>query len=202
LRYRSGHPQTQCRAAGWRVQRPRLGYLFEQRNWLAGHHSSIAEITFGAYLSVLDYLGDVPWEVHPAAKLYYARLKSRPSFRPLLARPRPLPQARHPLRRPGFLSPANADCVVPIFPASGPNLIPGAAPPLSPSVQQLVDPKSPSVEACFATLGQRKLDEQMKPQIDVGRGRQGYAQARNCCHRRANPGAARRQGCRPRHLVG
>ena len=34
---------------------------------------------------MLDYLGDVPWEAHPAAKLYYARLKSRPSFRPLLA---------------------------------------------------------------------------------------------------------------------
>jgi hypothetical protein len=53
LRYRSGHPQTQCRAAGWHVQCPRLGYLFEQRNWLAGHHSSIADITVGAYLSVL-----------------------------------------------------------------------------------------------------------------------------------------------------
>jgi glutathione S-transferase len=33
---------------------------------------------------VLDYLGDVPWEKHPEAKLWYARIKSRPSFRPLL----------------------------------------------------------------------------------------------------------------------
>jgi hypothetical protein len=33
----------------------------------------------------LDYLGDVPWEEHPVAKEWYARLKSRPSFRPLLA---------------------------------------------------------------------------------------------------------------------
>jgi glutathione S-transferase len=61
-----------------------VGYLFEQRNWLAGDHISLADIAAGAHLSVLDYLGDVPWEAHPAAKLYYARLKSRPSFRPLL----------------------------------------------------------------------------------------------------------------------
>ena len=62
-----------------------VGYLFEQRNWLAGDHISLADIAAGAHLSVLDYLGDVPWEAHPAAKLWYARLKSRPSFRPLLA---------------------------------------------------------------------------------------------------------------------
>jgi FAD/FMN-containing dehydrogenase len=30
------------------------------------------------------YLGDVPWEDHPEAKLWSARFKSRPSFRPLL----------------------------------------------------------------------------------------------------------------------
>ena len=62
-----------------------IGYLFEQRNWLAGDRISLADIAAGAQLSVLDYLGDVPWEAHPAAKLWYARLKSRPSFRPLLA---------------------------------------------------------------------------------------------------------------------
>ena len=62
-----------------------VGFLFEQRNWLAGDHISLADITAGAHLSVLDYLGDVPWEAHPGAKLWYARLKSRPSFRPLLA---------------------------------------------------------------------------------------------------------------------
>jgi glutathione S-transferase len=62
-----------------------VAFLFEQRNWLAGDHISLADITAGAHLSVLDYLGDVPWEAHPGAKLWYARLKSRPSFRPLLA---------------------------------------------------------------------------------------------------------------------
>jgi glutathione S-transferase len=62
-----------------------VGFLFEQRNWLAGDHISLADAAAGAQLSVLDYLGDVPWEAHPGAKLWYARLKSRPSFRPLLA---------------------------------------------------------------------------------------------------------------------
>ena len=35
-------------------------------------------------LSVIDYLGDVPWGEHVGAKNWYARLKSRASFQPLL----------------------------------------------------------------------------------------------------------------------
>lgn len=61
-----------------------VGYLFDQRNWLAGEALSLADIAAAAQFSVLDYLGDVPWDDHPAAKLWYARIKSRPSFRPLL----------------------------------------------------------------------------------------------------------------------
>lgn len=61
-----------------------IGYLFERRNWLAGDALSLADIAAAAQLSVLDYLGDVPWNEHPEAKLWYARIKSRPSFRPLL----------------------------------------------------------------------------------------------------------------------
>lgn len=61
-----------------------IGYLFERRNWLAGETLSLADLAAAAQLSVLDYLGDVPWDDHPEAKLWYARVKSRPSFRPLL----------------------------------------------------------------------------------------------------------------------
>ncbi|MBT4879548.1 MAG: glutathione S-transferase family protein [Alphaproteobacteria bacterium] len=61
-----------------------IGWLSEQRNWLAGDAFSIADIAAAAQLSSLDYFGDVPWEHHPAAKEWYARIKSRPSFRPLL----------------------------------------------------------------------------------------------------------------------
>jgi glutathione S-transferase len=62
-----------------------IGYLIDRRRWLAGDHFSLADITAAAHLSSLDYLGDVPWEEHEAAKEWYARVKSRPSFRPILA---------------------------------------------------------------------------------------------------------------------
>ena len=62
-----------------------IGYLTERRRWLAGENFSLADITAAAHLSSLDYLGDVPWEEHEPAKEWYARIKSRPSFRPLLA---------------------------------------------------------------------------------------------------------------------
>jgi glutathione S-transferase len=62
-----------------------IAYLAERRNWLAGDHFSLADIVAGAQLSTIDYLGDVPWEEHVEAKNWYARIKSRPSFRPLLA---------------------------------------------------------------------------------------------------------------------
>jgi glutathione S-transferase len=61
-----------------------IGYLTERRRWLAGENFSLADITAAAHLSSLDYLGDVPWDDHEAAKEWYARIKSRPSFRPLL----------------------------------------------------------------------------------------------------------------------
>jgi glutathione S-transferase len=62
-----------------------IGYLTERRRWLAGENFSLADITAAAHLSALDYLGDVPWDDHEPAKEWYARIKSRPSFRPLLA---------------------------------------------------------------------------------------------------------------------
>lgn len=62
-----------------------IGYLMEQRTWLAGEVMSLADLTAAAHLSCLDYVGDVPWAQYPAAKEWYVRLKSRPSFRALLA---------------------------------------------------------------------------------------------------------------------
>jgi glutathione S-transferase len=62
-----------------------IGYLAERRRWLAGDHFSVADITAAAHLSAIDYLGDVPWDAHDGAKEWYARVKSRPSFRPILA---------------------------------------------------------------------------------------------------------------------
>jgi len=62
-----------------------ITFLVERRRWLAGDHFSLADISAAAHLSALDYLGDVPWDSHEPAKEWYARIKSRPSFRPLLA---------------------------------------------------------------------------------------------------------------------
>ena len=61
-----------------------IGYLTERRRWLAGDDFSLADIAAAAHLSSVDYLGDVPWEDHEEAKDWYARVKSRPSFRVLL----------------------------------------------------------------------------------------------------------------------
>lgn len=62
-----------------------IGWLTERRKWLAGDAFSLADIAAAAHLSSLDYTGDVPWADHPDAKDWYARVKSRPSFRPVLA---------------------------------------------------------------------------------------------------------------------
>jgi glutathione S-transferase len=62
-----------------------IGWLARQRTWLAGERLSYADLAAAAHLSVADYLGDVPWNEDEAAKTWYARVKSRPAFRPLLA---------------------------------------------------------------------------------------------------------------------
>ena len=60
-------------------------HLLDQREWLAGEELSFADLAAAGHFSVLDYLGEVPWDEFPAAKTWYASLKSRPSFKPLLA---------------------------------------------------------------------------------------------------------------------
>lgn len=62
-----------------------IAFLTREHTWLAGDRFSLADITAASHLSVLDYLGDVPWEHNIRAKEWYAIVKSRPSFRPLLA---------------------------------------------------------------------------------------------------------------------
>jgi glutathione S-transferase len=62
-----------------------IGWLARSRDWLAGEQLTYADLAAAAHLSAVDYLGDVPWNEDEAAKSWYARVKSRPSFRPLLA---------------------------------------------------------------------------------------------------------------------
>jgi glutathione S-transferase len=61
-----------------------IGWLVARRNWLAGDVMTYADLAAAAHLSSVDFLGDVPWAEDEAAKNWYARIKSRPSFRTLL----------------------------------------------------------------------------------------------------------------------
>ena len=62
-----------------------IGWLAEHRRWLAGANLSVADFAAAAMLSTLDFMGDVDWSVSPTAKDWYARIKSRPCFRAILA---------------------------------------------------------------------------------------------------------------------
>lgn len=46
---------------------------------------SLADFAAAAHLSALDFIGDVDWSLSAPAKDWYARMKSRPSFRGVLA---------------------------------------------------------------------------------------------------------------------
>lgn len=83
-----GNPDASAIRAGYANLRPHLeylGWLAETRAWLAGAHVSLADFAAAAHLSALDYIGDVDWSLNEAAKDWYARVKSRPCFRGLLA---------------------------------------------------------------------------------------------------------------------
>ena len=65
-----------------------IGYfdwLAGQNPWLAGQNMSICDLAAAAHLSVLDYFGDISWDKYADIKMWYMKLKSRPSFKPLLA---------------------------------------------------------------------------------------------------------------------
>ncbi|MEC9367804.1 MAG: glutathione S-transferase family protein [Pseudomonadota bacterium] len=84
---RGGSPDMDMVRAGQANLRYHLTYirhLVSQRNWLAGEHLSFADLSAAAHLSCIDYLGDVPWDTAGPARDWYARIKSRPSFRTLL----------------------------------------------------------------------------------------------------------------------
>ncbi|MCA3559595.1 MAG: glutathione S-transferase family protein [Aestuariivirga sp.] len=62
-----------------------ISHLVDHRVWLAGDELSIADLAAAGHISAADYFGDIPWADYPVAKGWYQRVKSRPSFRPLLA---------------------------------------------------------------------------------------------------------------------
>jgi len=62
-----------------------IDYLLDHRTWLAGPTMSLADLAAAAQISIADYLGGIDWKSHEQAKGWYIRMKSRPSFRPLLS---------------------------------------------------------------------------------------------------------------------
>ena len=86
--HRGRQPDSEKLRRGAHALRGRLTFLnalAEQRGNLAGRHLSLADFAAAAHLSAYDYFGDVQWEAVPDLKAWYMRIKSRPSFRPILA---------------------------------------------------------------------------------------------------------------------
>jgi glutathione S-transferase len=59
--------------------------LLDENRWLAGPTFGLADLHAAAQISVADYLGGIDWRGHGQAKTWYSALKSRPTFRALLA---------------------------------------------------------------------------------------------------------------------
>ncbi len=82
-----GSPDSVLIRAGRENLKRYLGYvdwLAARRSYLGGRNLSVADLDVAAHISVLDYLGEVAWEDYQDAKLWYAKIKSRPSFSSLL----------------------------------------------------------------------------------------------------------------------
>ena len=68
----------------YKILMPYLDWLASRRSYLGGRHLSYADLTVAAHLSVLDYLGELNWENLSDIKVWYAKIKSRASFKSLL----------------------------------------------------------------------------------------------------------------------
>lgn len=61
-----------------------IEWLLERRQYLAADTVSLADLSAAAEFSIIDYLGSVPWSDFKTAKLWYSKMKSRPSFKDIL----------------------------------------------------------------------------------------------------------------------
>jgi len=83
-----GYPDSANVKAGAKAIKFHLDYmawLLEQRRWLAGNEMTLADFAAAAHLSCLDYISDVDWNRSDLVKDWYAKIKSRPAFRSILA---------------------------------------------------------------------------------------------------------------------
>ncbi|MDA8585590.1 glutathione S-transferase family protein [Rhodobacteraceae bacterium] len=85
---KEGYPDSANVKSGAKAIKFHLGYigsLLDERRWLAGSELSLADFAAAAHLSTLDYISDVDWNLNTTVRDWYAKIKSRPAFRPLLA---------------------------------------------------------------------------------------------------------------------
>ena len=85
---KEGYPDSKNVKAGARAIKMHLeylGWLLDDRRWLAGPELSLADFAAAAHLSSLDYISDVDWTLNQTVRDWYAKIKSRPAFRSLLA---------------------------------------------------------------------------------------------------------------------
>jgi glutathione S-transferase len=82
-----GYPDSKNVKAGSTRIKGHIDYMTQllERRWLAGDVMTLADLTAAAHLSCLDYISDVDWHRSSVVKDWYAKIKSRPSFRTLLA---------------------------------------------------------------------------------------------------------------------
>lgn len=64
---------------------PLLGKAVDEHGNLVSRACTIADFALASHLSALDYFGEVPWDANTSLREWYMRMKSRPSFRSLLA---------------------------------------------------------------------------------------------------------------------
>ncbi len=84
----AGYPDSTAVKAGAKAIKYHLDYmswLLDHRRWLAGDTMTLADFAAAAHLSSLDYISDVDWNRSEAVKDWYAKIKSRPAFRSILA---------------------------------------------------------------------------------------------------------------------
>ena len=84
----TGYPDSKNVKAGAKAIKYHLdymGWLLDQRRWLAGDRMTLADFAAAAHLSSLDYISDVDWNRNAVVKDWYAKIKSRPAFRGILA---------------------------------------------------------------------------------------------------------------------
>ncbi|MAT88293.1 MAG: glutathione S-transferase [Aestuariivita sp.] len=62
-----------------------MAWILERRRWLSGDVMTLADFAAAAQLSCLDYISDVDWNRSATVKDWYAKIKSRPAFRNILA---------------------------------------------------------------------------------------------------------------------